>query len=100
MALMGPRPGGFAHSLCGEVVIDPTLAGIGPCSKGTFGWEGIYTTKFAVDPAADVAFACFSQVHPCWNHNVKAELGPHIFGAVEAAMGHRAIQAPLSVFHS
>ena len=39
--------GGFAHSLCGEVVIDPELAGIGPCNKGTFGWEGIYTTKYA-----------------------------------------------------
>ena len=39
--------GGFAHSLCGEVVIEPELAGIGPCNKGTFGWEGIYTTKYA-----------------------------------------------------
>jgi hypothetical protein len=26
--------------------------------------------------------ACFSQVHPCWEHNLKKELGPLIFGAV------------------
>jgi hypothetical protein len=26
--------------------------------------------------------ACFSQVHPCWEHNLKKELGPLIFGAL------------------
>ena len=41
--------------------------------------------RFAVDPVADVCFACFSQVHPCWDHNLKAELGPLIFGAAAAA---------------
>ena len=74
--------GGFAHSLCGEVVVDSSLAGCGPCSNGTFGWEGIFTTKFMIDPMTGVSWAAFSQVHPCWEHNLKAELGPLIFTAM------------------
>lgn len=77
------RAGGFAHSLCGEVVVDSSLAGCGPCSDGTFGWEGIFTTKFMIDPTSGVSWAAFSQVHPCWDHNLKVELGPLIFSAME-----------------
>lgn len=78
------RAGGFAHSLCGEVVVDSSLAGCGPCNNGTFGWEGIFTTKFMVDPMSGVSWASFAQVHPCWDHNVKAGLGPLIFGAMNS----------------
>eukprot|EP01047_Picozoa_sp_COSAG01_P053779 COSAG01_NODE_5802_length_4025_cov_58.396842_5_plen_98_part_00 len=33
------KTGGFAHSLCGEVIVDPEKAQCGPCHVGTFGWE-------------------------------------------------------------
>jgi CubicO group peptidase (beta-lactamase class C family) len=79
------RGGGFAHSLVGEVVTDPARAQqVLGCSAGAFGWEGIFTTKFMVDPASDIGFAAFSQVHPCWAFNLKRELGPLIFGAAAA----------------
>ena len=31
-------------------------------SIGAFGWEGIHTTKYQVDPQKDLAVAFFSQV--------------------------------------
>ena len=68
------------------MVVDPSLAGCGPCSNGTFGWEGIFTTKFMVDPVSGVSWASFAQVHPCWDHNVKVELGSLIFGATKSKL--------------
>jgi hypothetical protein len=41
-------------------------------------WPGIFTTKFTVHPAKGISFACFSQVHPCWEHNLNALLCPMI----------------------
>lgn len=49
------KAGGFAHSLCGEVIVDSSLAGCGLCNPGTLGWEGIFTTKFMVDPKGGVS---------------------------------------------
>jgi CubicO group peptidase (beta-lactamase class C family) len=90
-------PGGLAHSLIGEVV---TQGGAGNClgaSRGAFGWEGIFTTKYMVDPVENGLTICFmSAVAPCWRFNLKLELIPGIYQAItEPECDHPPPLAPL-----
>lgn len=88
-ASVGPRafaymaPGGFAYNLIGEVA---TTGGSGNSigvSRGTFGWEGFYSTTYTVDPAEQGLTVCFlSSVAPPWQFNTKLELWPGVYQAL------------------
>jgi CubicO group peptidase (beta-lactamase class C family) len=55
---------GLAYGLGGAVVVNPAESTpfMGPCSKGTFGWLGIFKTEYWVDPVEDLAVCVHSQV--------------------------------------
>ena len=50
--------------------------------KGAYGWEGIFTTKFLIDPKEQMVVTFFSQTLPCWRFNLKAELLPLVYRAI------------------
>jgi CubicO group peptidase (beta-lactamase class C family) len=77
--------GGIAHNLIGAVATQGGAGNQLGVSKGAFGWEGIFSTKYEVDPAEGGLTMCFmSAVAPCWRFNLKLELIPGIYQAVIA----------------
>jgi len=72
--------GGIAHSLLSLVVTsDANVLG---ASNGTFGWEGLCSTKFEIDPAEELVITWWAAVVPTWRFNVKGLCLPHIFEAL------------------
>jgi len=72
--------GGFAQNLIGEVAISDNNCQ--RVSSGTFGWEGILTTKYAVDRKEGLAIAFFSQVAPCWRYNLGTDFLPLVYESI------------------
>ena len=70
-------PGGIAHNLTGECVISTN--NIAGASIGTFGWEGIFTTKYTIDVQEDMCICFFSNTAPCWRYNFKGEILPLVY---------------------
>lgn len=74
------RFGGMAHNLIGEAAVSSCNA-LG-ASQGTYGWEGIFTTKYGVDPAERLVYTFWSAVMPCWRFNVKGKCVPMLYRAL------------------
>eukprot|EP00931_Biecheleriopsis_adriatica_P102148 TRINITY_DN77163_c0_g1_i1.p1 TRINITY_DN77163_c0_g1~~TRINITY_DN77163_c0_g1_i1.p1 ORF type:complete len:450 (-),score=71.31 TRINITY_DN77163_c0_g1_i1:18-1232(-) len=89
----GLGSGGFAHSLVSEVVIGPNIYG---ASLGSFGWEGLVSTKYMVDPSEGLAVAFWSNIAPCWRYRIKAEALPLVYKAITAPRGSSRLHPNLS----
>ncbi|NYV76525.1 serine hydrolase [Streptomyces sp. UH6] len=58
-----PANAGVGFGLGFSVVVDPSRAQ-SPSSRGTFGWKGVATTLFEVDPVHDLTVQFMTQVRP------------------------------------
>ncbi|WP_151770462.1 serine hydrolase domain-containing protein [Streptomyces abyssomicinicus] len=58
-----PANAGMGFGLGFSVVVDPSRAQ-SPSSRGTFGWKGVATTLFEVDPVHDLTVQFMTQVRP------------------------------------
>ena len=63
--------------MTGECVISTN--NIAGASIGTFGWEGIFTTKYTIDVQEDMCICFFSNTAPCWRYNFKGEILPLVY---------------------
>lgn len=75
--------GGIAHNLIGYVVTSGGAGNSLGASHGTFGWEGIFGTKYIVDPCEGLTVCFMSSVAPCWRFNFMLELLPLVYVAIE-----------------
>ncbi|MFJ7904405.1 serine hydrolase domain-containing protein [Streptomyces sp. NPDC096198] len=64
---------GLGFGLGVSVVTDPAL-GQSPAVRGTFGWSGVATTTFWVDPEHDLTVQFLTQLRPKGSHTVYPEL--------------------------
>jgi CubicO group peptidase (beta-lactamase class C family) len=55
------------------VVIDPSRTLV-PSGRGAFGWSGVATTTFWVDPGRDLTVQFMTQVRPRTSHTVFKDL--------------------------
>ncbi|KFG72634.1 serine hydrolase domain-containing protein [Streptomyces mutabilis] len=69
------RPGndGVGFGLGVSVVIDPSRTEA-PSGLGTYGWSGVATTTFWVDPGRDLTVLFMTQVRPKSSHTVHPDL--------------------------
>ncbi|GAA2278292.1 serine hydrolase [Streptomyces ruber] len=70
---------GFGYGV--SVVVDPEVTET-PSSSGTFGWSGVATTTFWVDPHRDLTVQFMSQVRPASANTVVPELRRLVHEAV------------------
>ncbi|WP_282703942.1 serine hydrolase domain-containing protein [Streptomyces sp. CC219B] len=84
-----PGNDGVGFGLGVSVVVDPSRTRA-PAGLGTYGWSGVATTTFWVDPAHDLTVQFMTQVRPRTSHTVYPELKRLVH---EAVVGDR---APLS----
>ncbi|MFJ4893911.1 serine hydrolase domain-containing protein [Streptomyces sp. NPDC088788] len=68
-----PGNAGLGFGLGVSVVVDPELTR-SPSSEGAFGWSGVATTTFWVDPRNDLTVQFLSQLRPTASHSVYPEL--------------------------
>eukprot|EP00041_Stephanoeca_diplocostata_P008927 m.133388 g.133388 ORF g.133388 m.133388 type:complete len:311 (-) comp17540_c0_seq1:2034-2966(-) len=78
--LLIPPRRGVAHSLCG--LVTTTNDNFMGASAGSFGWEGIYTTKYWIDPVEELVILYFSNVSPCWRWDLHGRVGPLVYDAI------------------
>ena len=79
--------GGIAHSLLSLVVTSESNAR--GALEGTFGWGGMYCTKFEIDPVEELVVTWWAAVAPCWRYNPKGLCMPHVFaGLIEPNVPH------------
>ncbi|MFI1731534.1 serine hydrolase domain-containing protein [Streptomyces acidicola] len=78
-----PGNAGVGFGLGVSVVIDPEATET-PSSRGTFGWSGVATTTFWVDPARDLTVQFMTQVRPTSSNAVFPELRRLVHEAVVA----------------
>mmetsp|Transcript_31636 Transcript_31636/g.98441 ORF Transcript_31636/g.98441 Transcript_31636/m.98441 type:complete len:451 (-) Transcript_31636:223-1575(-) len=71
--------GGLAHSLIGETAVGPNVLGMRP---GAFGWEGMISTKYVVDPREELTVSLWANVAPCWRYALKQEVLPLVYRAL------------------
>ncbi|WP_217239190.1 serine hydrolase [Streptomyces sp. AC555_RSS877] len=72
---------GFGLSL--SVVIDPARTQA-PSGMGTYGWSGVATTTFWVDPSRDLTVQFMTQVRPRSSHTIFPDLKRLVHEAVAA----------------
>lgn len=76
-----PGNTGVGFGLGVSVVIDPEITET-PSSKGMFGWSGVATTTFWVDPLLDLTVQFMAQVRPTSSNTVFPELRRLVHEAV------------------
>ncbi|MXM65573.1 serine hydrolase [Streptomyces sp. HUCO-GS316] len=78
-----PGNDGVGFGLGVSVVIDPDRT-TAPAGLGTYGWSGVATTTFWVDPGRDLTVQFMTQVRPKGSHTVFPELKRLVHEAVTA----------------
>ncbi|MGW1161506.1 serine hydrolase domain-containing protein [Streptomyces sp. NPDC002519] len=68
-----PAKAGLGFGLGVSVVTDPAVTR-SPTVRGTFGWSGVATTTFWVDPEHDLTVQFLTQLRPTGSHTVYPEL--------------------------
>ncbi|MFS4583357.1 serine hydrolase domain-containing protein [Phaeobacter sp. C3_T13_0] len=87
IASMGPQSfaeqpmDGMGFGLGGAVVLNPARSRC-PGSVGDFGWGGMASTFFWVDPVLDLSVVFFTQLAPSSSYPSRAELKALVHGAV------------------
>ncbi|EEE37321.1 beta-lactamase [Rhodobacteraceae bacterium KLH11] len=87
IASMGPQSfaeqpmEGTGFGIGGAVVLNPARAG-SPGSAGDFGWGGMASTYFWVDPANALSTVFFTQLSPSSSYPSRAELKALVHGAL------------------
>lgn len=76
-----PGNDGLGFGLGVSVVIDPERTKA-PTSLGMFGWSGVATTTFWVDPRRDLTVQFMTQVRPKGSHALYPELKRLVHEAV------------------
>lgn len=76
-----PGNEGVGFGLGVSVVVDPSRTRE-PSSAGTFGWTGVATTAFWVDPGRDLTVQFYTQVRPRSSHTVFRDLRRLVHEAV------------------
>ncbi|MFE2040715.1 serine hydrolase domain-containing protein [Streptomyces sp. NPDC059477] len=76
-----PGNEGVGFGLGVSVVIDPARTKA-PAGLGTYGWTGVATTTFFVDPARDLTVQFYSQVRPRTSHTIFSDLKRLVHEAV------------------
>lgn len=72
---------GVGFGLGFHVTIDPVRAQV-PSSVGEFGWGGMASTAFWVDPAEDLSVVFMTQLIPSTTFNFRGQLKSIIYGAI------------------
>jgi CubicO group peptidase (beta-lactamase class C family) len=75
------RYDGVGFGLGFHVMLDPVRAQV-PCSPGEFGWGGLASTAFWVDPVEEISLVFMTQLVPSSALNVRNELRTILYGAV------------------
>lgn len=87
IASMGPQSfaeqpmEGMGFGLGGAVVLDPAVSR-SPGSVGDFGWGGMASTYFWVDPVLDMSVVFFTQLSPSSSYPSRPQLKALIHGAM------------------
>ncbi|MFC9841936.1 serine hydrolase domain-containing protein [Streptomyces sp. NPDC127595] len=68
-----PTNAGLGFGLGVSVVVDPEIT-LSPAGQGAYGWSGVASTTFWVDPANDVTVQFLTQVRPTSSHSIFREL--------------------------
>jgi CubicO group peptidase (beta-lactamase class C family) len=76
-----PGNAGLGFGLGVSVVVNPDLTQ-SPAAEGAFGWSGVATTTFWVDPLRDLTVQFLTQVRPTTSHSVFPELKRLVHEAV------------------
>lgn len=76
-----PGNDGVGFGLGVSVVIDPSRTRA-PAGMGTFGWSGVATTTFFVDPSRDLTVQFMTQVRPKTSHTMFPDLKRLVHEAV------------------
>lgn len=77
----GPGKAGLGFGLGVSVVTDPGIT-LSPAVLGAYGWSGVATTTFWVDPHHDLTVQFLTQVRPSGSHSVYPELKRLVHEAV------------------
>jgi CubicO group peptidase (beta-lactamase class C family) len=72
---------GVGFGLGGYVVVDPVRAQV-PSSVGEFGWGGLASTAFWIDPADDMVVVFLTQLIPSTTFDFRGQLKAIIRGAI------------------
>ncbi|MFD3617860.1 serine hydrolase domain-containing protein [Streptomyces sp. NPDC058676] len=78
-----PGNDGVGFGLSVSVVIDPARTQA-PSGMGTYGWSGVATTTFWVDPSRDLSVQFMTQVRPRSSHTIFPDLKRLVHEAVVA----------------
>ncbi|KOV66601.1 beta-lactamase [Streptomyces sp. AS58] len=76
-----PGNEGVGFGLGVSVVVDPART-VAPAGLGTYGWTGVATTTFWVDPGRDLSVQFMTQVRPRGTHTVFRDLKRLVHEAV------------------
>ncbi|MEU1695914.1 serine hydrolase domain-containing protein [Streptomyces hirsutus] len=76
-----PGNEGIGFGLGVSVVVDPSRTQV-PSGLGTYGWTGVATTAFWVDPGRDLTVQFYTQVRPRSSHSVFRDLRRLVHEAV------------------
>ncbi|MBV7694260.1 serine hydrolase [Streptomyces sp. TRM70350] len=79
-----PGNDGVGFGLGVSVVIDPART-LAPAGLGTFGWSGVATTTFWVDPSRDLTVQFMTQVRPRTSHTMFRDLKQLVHEALKDA---------------
>ena len=74
---------GVGFGLGFHVVMDPVRAQV-PGSAGEYGWGGMASTNFWIDPLEELTFVFMTQLVPSSALNIRAELRSIVYGAIIA----------------
>ncbi|MFG2312251.1 serine hydrolase domain-containing protein [Streptomyces sp. NPDC048566] len=77
-----PGGAGLGFGLGVSVVVDPGRTR-SPSSQGAFGWSGVATTTFWIDPRNDLTVQFLSQLRPRGSHSVYPELRRLVHEAID-----------------
>jgi CubicO group peptidase (beta-lactamase class C family) len=64
-----PGNAGLGFGLGVSVVTDPAVTAV-PAGPGTYGWNGVASTTFLVDPGRDLTVQFMTQLRPTGSHTV------------------------------
>ncbi|WP_326784538.1 serine hydrolase domain-containing protein [Streptomyces sp. NBC_00151] len=78
-----PGNAGLGFGLGLSVVVDPAVTRA-PAAEGAFGWSGVATTTFWVDPRRDLTVQFLSQLRPKGSHSVFPDLKRLVHEAVRS----------------
>ena len=72
---------GVGFGLGFYVTLDPVRAQV-PSSVGEFGWGGMASTAFWVDPAEEMTVVFMTQLLPSTTYNFRGQLKSIVYGAI------------------